>query len=576
MTTSPDNCVPPADVPSQRRGRQNTPGWVAGLALAFVVFCVILRTGLATRDAGSKDETESVEKTFTAVQITKTAYAMSRRPEFARTSGKTQSFSSPFHLADDALDAWRKITGSAFVHTADWRRLALTLSLFERPGVPEALSHISAARAVDAARLAEQKGRTARSRRAQAAEVPVAEEVALWKTLYGTRPIAAEHVMALRTVIGRLNLGWFEHAALAQLYARAGQKPTAAQEREAAYRSASLIVVYSSFEVGLLMLGVVGLLTAGLLLVLKTASARGSDGRVTDYAAYSPATLYGAGPAAPTYGEAYSPSIPIVPPMPPLPSLPLAVQEAPSPLHFSYRARTIAFSVYMAVFMLIGLPLRLLRPVVAAWSSGAVMRLNTALEIVVYVPVVLIALWVLRRLSAAESSSHTLPTWRETFQALGMTSQRPMADIGVGTLNYVLLMPLFFAVTAFSQRIFQHYHTPINPVQFESMMAQNSVDRLLLLLVTAVAAPIVEELMFRGLLYPALRNSWGKIGGAAFSGAVFAIVHPTIPNGFLPIMLLGFVFALTYERRGSLLPNIVMHGIHNGLILLTIFFLFAR
>jgi membrane protease YdiL (CAAX protease family) len=563
MTPVPDNAPPPADAPSPRRGWQNTPGWVAGLALLLVVACVILRTGFATRDVGSKDETESVEKTFTAVQVTKTAYALSRMVIPGSASDKTLQAASPTRLADDAVRDWKQIANSSFAHTADWRRYALTLSLFHRPGISEALSHIGAARAADQARLDRLKTRSARSRRAQAAEVPAVEEVALWKALYGSRPILAGHVAALRMVIERLNLGWFEHAALAQLYERAGQKSQASQELTAAYRAASLVTTYTSFEVGLLMLGAIGLLIVGLLWVLNRASGS-RPGK--DYSGYPPAPGYVAGYAHPS----------LIPEPPPLPSL---LVEAPTgrPLpSFSYRARTIAFSIYMAVFMLIGLPLRLMRPLFDDWSAGALSRFNTVLEILIYVPVVGIALWALRRLAAAESPSGTLPTWRETFTALGMTSDRPLADIGAGAFNYVLLMPVFFAVSALSHKLFEHYHTPINPVQFESMMAQSNVDRLLLLLITAVAAPIVEELMFRGLLFPALKSTWGKIGGALLSGAVFAAVHPTIPSGFLPIMLLGVAFALTYERRGSLLANIVMHGIHNGLILLTVFLIFAR
>jgi len=573
MTYLPDNSSPPADLPTRWRGWQNTPGWVSGLALMLVLLCVIVRTGFATRDAGSVDETDAIERAFTAVQITKTAYALHRVEGLAQVPKTTKSPAVRERLTEDAIDDWRKITRKPFAHTADWRRLGLTLSLFNRPGVPEVFSHIAAARAVDAARLAKEKGQTARSRKAQAAEVPVAEEVVLWKTLYGPKPIAPEHVAGFRTVIGRLHLGWFEHAALAQLYTRAGQKAQADVELDAATQSASLLAGFNSFKVVLLLFGSIGLLVSGLLLLLNRLSALE---RVTDRDSpllyvESPRVPYQAIPAAPVYPGSYAPPVPIVPPLPSL-----AERALPSSLQFSYRARTVAFSVYMAVFMIIGLPLRLLRPIVENWSSGALTRFNTVLEIVLYLPVVFIAIWVLRRLTAAENPDQSIPTWRETFTALGMTSQRPLADIGVGAFNYVLLMPLFIAVTVFSGWLFRHYHTPINPVQFDSMMAQSNVDRLLLLLVTAVAAPIVEELMFRGLLYPALKNNWGKIGGALFSGAVFAVVHPTIPSGFFPIMLLGVALALTYERRGSLLPSIVMHGIHNGLILFTIFFLFAR
>jgi len=546
---------------------------VSGLALMLVLLCVIVRTGFATRDAGSVEETDAIEQAFTAIQITKTAYALNRVQGLVQSPHKAKAPALRENLTEDALDAWRQITRKPFVHTSDWRRLGLTLSLFHRPGVPEVFSHIAAARAVDAARLAKEKGQTARSRKAQAAEVPVAQEVALWKTLYGVKPILPEHVTGLRTVIGRLHLGWFEHAALAQLYTRAGQKAQADVELEAAYQSASLLTGFNSFKGVLLLLGSLGLLVCGLLLFVNRLSAleKVTDRDVPPLYGERPRAPYQESPTASVYSNTYPTSLPIVPPLPSLPESAL-----PAPLRFSYRARTVAFSVYMAVFMIIGLPLRLLRPMVENWSSGALTRLNTVLEIVLYLPVVFIAIWVLRRLSAAENPDEPTPTWRETFAALGLTSRRPLEDVGVGAFNYVLLMPLFIAVTAFSGWIFRHYHTPINPVQFDSMMAQSNLDRLLLLLVTAVAAPIVEELMFRGLLYPALKNNWGKIGGALFSGAVFAVVHPTIPSGFLPIMLLGVALALTYERRASLLPSIVMHGIHNGLILFTIFFLFAR
>lgn len=544
----PDNSPPPPDRRPLWRGLQNIPGWVSGLALALVVLCIILRTAIGTRDGASKDESEAIEKNFEAVRTTKAAYAMSRAPSAPAGTDRARRTSTQF--ADDAVLQWQKITRSSFAHASDWRRYALTLSLFERPGVEEAFRHIAEARAIDKARLDKEKSLSARSRRAQAAEVPVAEEVALWKALYSSAPIPADHVATLRMVIGRLHLGWFEHVAQAQLDTRIGQKPQAALEREEAYRSAALYIGFESLQFGLLMLGCIGLLIFGFISLLN-------------FFIKTPEPSY-ARPASSFSSPVASP--PAVPPLP-----------GTGSYFFSYKARTIAFSVYMAVFMVIGLPLRLLRPLVVEWSAAEISRLNTVFELLAYVPVVWITLLALRHLAASESPTRTLPTWRETFRTLGMRSEQPGSDILAGALNYIMVMPLFFAVTYLSHKIFQHYHTPINPVQFESMQAQNSLDRLLLLLVTAVGAPIVEELMFRGLLYPALKPAWGgKVGAALVSGAIFAIVHPTIPSGFLPIMLLGVTFALTYERRGSLLANIVMHAIHNALILLTVFFLFAR
>jgi hypothetical protein len=79
----------------------------------------------------------------------------------------------------------------------------------------------------------------------------------------------------------------------------------------------------------------------------------------------------------------------------------------------------------------------------------------------------------------------------------------------------------------------------------------------------ALVAPLVEEIFFRGVLYGALRG-WMRVwGAAAFSAAIFAFGHP-LPEYFLPIFVLGVAFALVRERTGSLLPSIIAHGIHNG------------
>lgn len=51
------------------------------------------------------------------------------------------------------------------------------------------------------------------------------------------------------------------------------------------------------------------------------------------------------------------------------------------------------------------------------------------------------------------------------------------------------------------------------------------------------------------------------------SAAVFALVHPTLPGGFLPLWAMGAIWAFTFERRNSLLPSILMHALNNGLLI---------
>jgi membrane protease YdiL (CAAX protease family) len=92
--------------------------------------------------------------------------------------------------------------------------------------------------------------------------------------------------------------------------------------------------------------------------------------------------------------------------------------------------------------------------------------------------------------------------------------------------------------------------------------------------VACVAAPVVEEIAFRGLLYGHVRQSsmrWPRALSIAFamlfSATVFAAIHP---QGVLAVPALAGVslgFCITREWSGSVYPGMVAHGVHNGILL---------
>jgi membrane protease YdiL (CAAX protease family) len=88
-------------------------------------------------------------------------------------------------------------------------------------------------------------------------------------------------------------------------------------------------------------------------------------------------------------------------------------------------------------------------------------------------------------------------------------------------------------------------------------------------LLVALAAPIAEELFFRGFLFPALWRWKGWIPAAIVSGAVFGLVHAGgTPVVFLvPLAVLGFLLCWLYRRTGSLLPGMGVHAFNNALAL---------
>ena len=88
-------------------------------------------------------------------------------------------------------------------------------------------------------------------------------------------------------------------------------------------------------------------------------------------------------------------------------------------------------------------------------------------------------------------------------------------------------------------------------------------------LLVCVAAPIAEEIFFRGFCFTAFRRWIGVAGGAIVSGAIFGAIHAGSSDVvfLVPLAVFGVVLALLYHRTGSLLPCIVLHALNNSLAL---------
>lgn len=80
----------------------------------------------------------------------------------------------------------------------------------------------------------------------------------------------------------------------------------------------------------------------------------------------------------------------------------------------------------------------------------------------------------------------------------------------------------------------------------------------------AVAAPIGEEVFFRGFLYNAFKRKLNVNAAIVLSGLIFALVHFG-PLAILVIFPMGMALAYVYEKTQSLWVTICMHATHNGL-----------
>ncbi|MFC1467736.1 lysostaphin resistance A-like protein [Verrucomicrobiota bacterium] len=91
-----------------------------------------------------------------------------------------------------------------------------------------------------------------------------------------------------------------------------------------------------------------------------------------------------------------------------------------------------------------------------------------------------------------------------------------------------------------------------------------------LIFLAVVLAPVFEELLFRGVLFPVLAKRMPIKTAAVLVSLGFALLHAHLP-AFLPLVLVSLCLCYAYWRTGSLWVNIGMHMLFNGINLLVMF-----
>jgi membrane protease YdiL (CAAX protease family) len=81
-----------------------------------------------------------------------------------------------------------------------------------------------------------------------------------------------------------------------------------------------------------------------------------------------------------------------------------------------------------------------------------------------------------------------------------------------------------------------------------------------------VWAPFFEECFFRGCLHRYLPFRMGVWMRILISSALFGIIHPYDAQGMIQVGLGGVVFGYLREWRGTLIPSITAHFLHNATI----------
>ena len=175
-------------------------------------------------------------------------------------------------------------------------------------------------------------------------------------------------------------------------------------------------------------------------------------------------------------------------------------------------------------------------------------------------------------------------SFKQMREDIGWTAEKPMVNLSASVPVYLATLPyllpcVIFVVVAMSivagfqsAPEFSRQAGPSHPIQ-EEVMLGGTTTIALVFLTACVCAPVVEETMFRGVLYRHLRDitggwqRWASVVFAALlNGLIFASIHPQGMFGVPMLTMLAIGFSLAREWRGSLISSMTMHFIHNALV----------
>jgi membrane protease YdiL (CAAX protease family) len=450
-------------------------------------------------------------------------------------------FQAPSRQATDEAATQLAIEGSIAVRQAYWAtRRAPMDGVFENVAATRALSSLERlAKAENSAqewrilaisRYILKAGRwqdallALRHARPRRPALEVERELAIWRIAFAPdmardssaafkqpRPEAEPCFHEAERFIGSLNLGWFRHPALAALYANHGM-PEAARRHEASALRFSDRVTIAAVLLALVALGGLGVwctLILGWLILGRTALL----GHVASFKV-------------------------------------LSRDQA--------RSLTLATAAFFAGLVILRLAASALPRSFTAYLDADEAAASRALLSAV--------LGILSLLPPMAVLFYTGFIKGPGLASVGLVRWKPIRDPAAAAVAYAAAVPVLAVTLIISSLIFRETASPMNPAIEEFVSGGSMASRALMLLAGVVVAPFVEELVFRGMLLRSMQPYAGTAGSIILSSAVFAILHPQLPMGFLSIFGLGVFFALLYRLTGSLWPSIIAHAINNGVI----------
>ena len=153
-------------------------------------------------------------------------------------------------------------------------------------------------------------------------------------------------------------------------------------------------------------------------------------------------------------------------------------------------------------------------------------------------------------------------SWSKVF---GISRERAGRFVCAGFVAYLVMMPAVVMVMVLNALFMHAFRVEMEMQDVVRVITSQSTPlfRAYFFVLGAVVAPIAEELLFRGLIFPLVSRRFGVVWGMILVSIVFASVHLHVV-AVLPLFAVSICFCLAYGYTGSLVVPIIMHMLFNA------------
>lgn len=182
--------------------------------------------------------------------------------------------------------------------------------------------------------------------------------------------------------------------------------------------------------------------------------------------------------------------------------------------------------------------------------------------------VILISIAVFQGLLSLILFVHLQSVGLNTLQVLGMESPLQVRDAVWGLMAYCMALPLVAMSALFTKALFGSLKIDLTLQPMIQQISELSgwMNWVSLFLLVGFIGPLLEEVIFRGIIFPLLVQKLGALSGLLLQAAIFALIHQHAAS-LLALFSLAILLGLTYLYTRRLMTCVWAHVFFNSMTL---------